>query len=336
LDTALDVYRSGRFDLLFPTQEQVAVLSWAKNRLGPSGVSTVVPPFVALAEVQDKLAAAAALRRLAIPQPESATGAEQWHRFPAFVKDPIGTASGGVRRVSSRSELLQAAEGRRVLVQAEAKGPLVMCQSVFDQGSLVAFHASERIAEGASGGASHKRSVSLPDVRHFFEVLGSDLQWHGALSADVILSNVGPLFIDINPRLVEPQNAYLSGVDLVGAMLELATGDSPTPQPEGQTGIATHQLLLAVLGAAQRGGDRRAILTELFDAARRINDYRDSTEELTPAAGDHATLIPLGLAATATLAEPKSWRWFASGSVSNYALRAEGWQQIITAQYSSW
>ncbi len=120
--------------------------------------------------------------------------------------------------VSSRSELLQVAGGRTVLVQAEAKGPLVMCQSAFDQGSLVAFHANERIAEGASRGASHKRGISLPDVRHFFEVLGSDLQWHGALSADVVLSEDGPLFIDINPRLVEPQNAYLSGVDLVGAM----------------------------------------------------------------------------------------------------------------------
>jgi len=54
--------------------------------------------------------------------------------------------------VSSRSELQQVAGGRTVLVQAEAKGPLVMCQSAFDQGSLVAFHANERIAEGASRG----------------------------------------------------------------------------------------------------------------------------------------------------------------------------------------
>jgi len=331
LDAALDVYRSGRFDVLFPTQEQVAVLSWAKDRLSALGVSTVVPSLAALGEVQDKVSAAATLRRLGLPQPMSATGAEKWDSFPAFVKEPIGTGSGGVRRVSSGSELQQAAGGRTVLVQAEAKGPLVMCQSVFDQGSLVAFHANERIAEGASGGASHKRSVSLPDVRRFFAVLGLDLQWHGALSADVILSDDGPVFIDINPRLVEPQNAYLSGVDLVDAMLELATGGSPTPQPDGQAGVATHQLLIAVLGAAQHGSGRRAILTELADGVRRIKDYRGSTEELTPTAGDHRTFIPLAVAATATLAEPRSWRWLASGSVSNYALSAEGWQQIVTA-----
>ena len=48
LDAALDVYRSGRFDVLLPTQEQVAVLSWAKDRLDAAGVATVVPPFEAL------------------------------------------------------------------------------------------------------------------------------------------------------------------------------------------------------------------------------------------------------------------------------------------------
>jgi hypothetical protein len=65
------------------------------------------------------------------------------------------------------------------------------CQSVFDHGSLIAFHANERTVEGAGGGASHKRSTSVPEVRHFFEVLGSDLRWHGAPSADVILDNGG-------------------------------------------------------------------------------------------------------------------------------------------------
>ena len=69
LDAALDVYRFGRFDILFPTQEQVAVLSWAKSRLEKSGVGTAIPSFIALAAVQDKISASATLRRLGIPQP---------------------------------------------------------------------------------------------------------------------------------------------------------------------------------------------------------------------------------------------------------------------------
>lgn len=331
LGAALEIYRSGPFDVLFPTQEQVAVLSRAKVQLEAAGVHTAVPPFAAVFAVQDKISASATLRRLGIPQPETATTAEGWDRFPAFVKDPIGTASGGVRRVNSRVELERAAAAGTVLVQAAAVGPLLMCQSVFDHGSLVAFHANERIAEGVGGGASRKLGVSVPDVRHFFEVLGSDLEWHGALSADVILSEDGPLFIDVNPRLVEPQNAYVSGVDLVGSMLELATGGHPAPLVEGKPDVATHQLLLAVLGAAQHGRGRRGVLTELLHAARKTHDYRGSTEELTPLAGDLRTVIPVAMATALTLLRPASWSWFASGSVSNYALSAQGWQQVLEA-----
>ncbi|HUI04634.1 MAG TPA: SAM-dependent methyltransferase [Acidimicrobiales bacterium] len=331
LDAALEVYRSGPFDVLLPTQEQVAVLSWAKDRLEAGGVHSAVPPFAAVAAVQDKVSASATLRRLGLPQPETAATAEGWDRFPAYVKDPIGTASGGVRKVGSRLELERAAGARAVLVQAAVEGPLLMCQSVFDHGSLVAFHANERTAEGAGGGASHKRGVSVPEVRRFFEVLGADLRWHGALSADVIVGDAGPLFIDVNPRLVEPQNAYASGVDLVGAMLVLATGGHPAPQTDGSAGVATHQLMLAVLGAAQHGRGRRGVVAELLHAARGTHDYRGSTEELTPLGGDPGTLLPLAAACAAMVVRPASWSWFASGSVSNYALSPEGWRQILEA-----
>jgi len=64
----------------------------------------------------------------------------------------------------------------------------------------------------------------------------------------------GPLFIDINPRLVEPANAWLAGVDLVGALVDVATGGPARHATDGREGVATHQLLLAVLGAAQGRG----------------------------------------------------------------------------------
>lgn len=329
LEAALTVHRSFRFDVLFPTQEQVAVLSWAKSRLEASGVRTAVPPFTSLVAVQDKISASATLRRLGIPQPQTAAEVEGWDRFPAFVKDAIGTASGGVRRVAGPEELRRSAAGRSVLVQAAVAGPLFMCQSVFDHGSLVAFHANQRTAEGASGGASHKLSSSRPDARRWLEVLGEELDWHGALSADLILGDDGPVFIDVNPRLVEPQNAFFSGVDLVRAMMELATDGHPARQPDGRAGIATHQLLLAVLGAAQHGRGRRGILGELVHAWRRTDDYRASREELTPLAHDLKTLVPIAMAGAATLAAPRSWKWFASGSVSNYALGDEGWRRLL-------
>jgi biotin carboxylase len=331
LDAALAVYRAGCFDVLLPTQEQVAVLSLAASQLAGAGVATAVPPFGALAAVQDKISACATLSRLGIPQPAAATETAQWARFPAFVKHPIGTASAAVRRVTTPDELHQAAACGPVLVQAAADGPLAMCQAVFDHGRLVAFHACQRTGEGASGGASHKLSITLPQARHWLGTLGADLGWHGALSADVILAAGGPVVIDVNPRLVEPQNAWASGVDLIGPMLDLARGSHPAAQPDSRPGVATHQLLLAVLGAAQHGWGRRGVASELAHAWRRSGAYRDSTEELTPIAGDRKALLPLTAAAAATLTAPRTWSWFATGSVANYALTPQGWQQIKRA-----
>ena len=236
-----------------------------------------------------------------------------------------------MRRIADREELARAATGRNVLVQVAVPGPLAMCQSVFDAGSLVAFHANHRTGEGASGGASHKRSVALPEVRRCFEVLGRDLHWHGALSADVILGDDGPVFIDVNPRLVEPQNAYLCGIDLVGVMLELAIGAHPPAQPAGKTGVATHQLLLAVLGAAQHGRGRRGVIAELVDAVTRSREYSGSSEELNPVAHDLRSVVPVAMAAAATTLAPRSWSWFAAGSVANYALSEQGWHDILHA-----
>ena len=74
---------------------------------------------------------------------------------------------------------------------------------------------------------------------------------------------------------------------------------------------------------------RFGVLAELLHAARNTADYRGSTEELTPLAGDLRTVVPLAMAAAATLLRPTSWSRFASGSVSGYALSAQGWQQIL-------
>ena len=342
LDAALEHYRTGRFDVLFPTQEQVAVLARSSERLHREGVATAVPTFESLVRVQDKVTARATLLEVGVPQPESAVVSSaadlgDWDRFPVFVKLPIGTASFGVERVEDATGLRRLgrtwdqggwfADGG-VVLQVPVDGPLLMVQSVFDHGAMVASHANLRVREGAQGGASHKRSVDLPDVRGHVEALGAHLAWHGALSMDAILGADGPVVIDVNPRLVEPANARRAGVDLTGALLDLATGRSPAVQPPGRPGVATHQGLLAVLGAARRDRPRRAVLSEVAAMAGHRGDYRDSAEELTPLAHDWRSGIPGALATTATLVHPPSWRWFASNATANYALSPEGWRLL--------
>ena len=205
-----------------------------------------------------------------------------------------------------------------------------MLQAVFDRGRLVAFHANLRMREGVRGGASHKRSLVQPDARTALETLGRELSWHGALSADAILTVDGPVIIDVNPRLVEPGNAWRSGVDLVEAMIDTAFGRAQAPQPTGRPNVKTHQLLLAILGAAQQQRGRRGILDELLGAARHAGDYADSTEELTPIAHDWRAALPAAAAAAATLFKPTTWEWFSSGSVANYAISPAGWRSICS------
>jgi hypothetical protein len=216
-----------------------------------------------------------------------------------------------------------------VLVQSPAEGRFVMAQAVFDNGRLIAAHTCLRVREGARGGASHKRSISLPEVREQLSRLGGALAWHGALSADVVLTDAGPSYIDINPRLVEPGNAWQAGVDLVGAFLNVATGRGARIQPSGAPDVATHQLLLAVLGMAQHRRARRAILKELTSAFAHRGVYRGSTEELTPLSHDWRAATPGLIAAAAMLARPATSRCFAGGAVANYALTPAAWDQIL-------
>ena len=166
-------------------------------------------------------------------------------RLPVFVKVPIGTATTGVRYIAEPTELAAIASAWEaaglfgdggILVQSPVAGQLAMIQAVFCDGALVASHANLRVQEGASGGASHKRSIDLPAAREHLAVLAKRLGWHGALSADAILTGDGPVYIDINPRLVEPGNAWRSGVDLVAALLEVARASRQQSSPRGRPG----------------------------------------------------------------------------------------------------
>jgi glutathione synthase/RimK-type ligase-like ATP-grasp enzyme len=339
LDAALAVYRDHAYDALLPTQEQAAVLSWAASRVHAAGVVTAVPPFTALAAVQDKVRATGTLAALGLPQPRTVVvdgraALATWARFPVWVKAAVGTATSGVWLVpdaTTRDRIVdELPADSPLVVQDPAPGPLVMVQAVAAGGRLVAFHAAERRREGARGGASHKVGVLLPAVRRDMATLVEALDWHGALSADVIMTPDGHRFIDVNPRLVEPVNGFRSGVDLVGALLAVAC-NQPVASPGGRAGVATHQLLLAVLGAAGRRGRRRDVVAELAAAARRRGAYRGSTEELTPLAGDLRAAVPVALAAAVALARPGAAAWLTRGGVGAYALSAAGWEALVGA-----
>jgi glutathione synthase/RimK-type ligase-like ATP-grasp enzyme len=341
-DRLLDVAARSHIDVIFPTQEQVTVLSHQLPRLRRAGLVTAVPPFASLERVQDKLSALRTLARLEVPQPRTVvvqdpSEAADWNSFPAYVKAPVGTGSTGVRRVTDAAGLAEAvrhfvAAGARadggVLVQEALAGTFVMAQCVFDTGSLVAFHANERVQEGADGSAAAKASIDAPGLRGELARLGQALDWHGALSVDAIVVDARAYVIDVNPRLVEPGNALAAGTDMVSALLAVAMGTPTVASPPSRAGVRTHQFLMALLGAAQRTGRRRCVLAEIVRRLRRRGVYANSTEELLPWKGDRRTVILPVAAALATLIQPSRWRAFTEGAVSRYALTAQGWRQL--------
>jgi predicted ATP-grasp superfamily ATP-dependent carboligase len=325
-------------DLLFPTQEQVTVLSARQKHLR---VATIVPPFASLARVQDKISAFRALKVIGAPQPQtfvisSADDLRDVATYPIFVKRPVSTASSGVRRAANAQELAAAARefglGQSELIaQSKASGPLAMVQAVADRGRLVAHHACLRLREGVGGGASLKESIALPGLPDMLARLVAALDWHGALSMDLIVADGGPVIIDVNPRLVEPANALAAGVDLVAAMLDVAADAPAQERSSGSAGVRTRQTLLAILGAAEQHGARGAVLREAFDAIFARGDYAGSVEELTPVAGDPVAAVPVVAALVASLIHPPLWRKFHAGAVGPYAVTPEAWDEILAA-----
>jgi ATP-grasp domain len=325
-------------DLLFPTQEQVTVLSARRKHLR---VATIVPPFASLARVQDKISAFRTLKAIGAPQPRtfvisSADDLRDVATYPMFIKRPVSTASSGVRRATNAQELAAAARefglGQSELIaQSQASGPLAMAQAVANRGRLVAHHACLRLREGVGGGASLKESIALPGLADMLARLVAALDWHGALSMDLIVADGGPVIIDVNPRLVEPANALAAGVDLVAAMIHIAGGAPTQDRSSGSAGVRTRQTLLAILGAAEQHGARGAVLREAFDAIFARGDYAGSVEELTPVAGDPVAAVPVVAALVASLIHPPLWRKFHAGAVGPYAVTPEAWDEILAA-----
>ena len=232
-----------------------------------------------------------------IPQPKTEIigSADQFaaeRPFPFFVKAAFGTASAGVWRVGDARQrdalLLQLqalnafAEG--LLVQAAIVGSLERTQAVFDHGRLVACHIYRQMVEGPGGGDVLKISVVRAEVRDTVARIGHALAWHGALSFDYIRDDATgtPHFIDANPRMVEPMNAWLSGVDLPGALLQISLGETAPTQPEGREGVLTRLGLMGLLDAARQRHRRRDVLREIGLLATASGRYRGSREELVP------------------------------------------------------
>ena len=337
LKTVIETVETGKIDALLPVHEQAYLFAAARQRL-PSQLGVALAEFEAFEQVQSKAGLAELLTRLEVPQPrtELVRSADEFaadRAYPFFVKAAFGTASTGVWRVRDARErdtvLVQLqqhdafAEG--LLVQAAVTGSLERTQAVFDRGRLVASHIYRQVVEGPGGGDVLKISVVGAQVREIVERIGQALKWHGALSFDYIRDDATgtPHFIDANPRLVEPMNAWLSGVDLPGALLQVSLGETAPTQAPGREGVVTRLGLMGLLDAARQRHCRRDVLREIGLLAFGSGRYRGSREELVPLLTDPWCAIPLGVVVTRLLRNPAAAARFSDTTVAAYSLTPE-------------
>jgi len=334
-----------KYDVLFPTHEQAFLFSRMRDRIPPS-VGLALADFDSFLAVQGKAAFVRTLERLAIPQPESRIIRSEpelrtEHRFPFLLKLDYSTASTGTWRIDSPTSLARKVEElkarglfdgeREWVVQRPAAGPVERVQTVFDRGRLVGMHGHRQILESVGAGDIVKRSIDCSSVRPHVVRLGQHLQWHGALSFDYILEDRIPRFIDANPRLVEPVNALLSGVNLAEALVKISCGEALEMLPDSRSGVQTHMLLMGLLTAAGRRKSRIDVLRELGRAMTGRGPYKQSREELLPLRLDPPAVLPLAYALARLLVNPRSARTLSAGTVAAYSLNPESARQVAAA-----
>ena len=344
LSFILDRISGGRFDVLLPIHEQGLLFAKVRKRIA-SHVAVALPSFESYARAHSKIGFSQLASELELPQPTArfVASAEELLRiecFPYVLKAAVGTASRATWVIGKREDLQSAVSDLQrsgafadpVLVQELAPGHIEHAQAIFCQGMLIAFHGYRQTSRGAGGGDATKLSIFRPIVRSHMARLGEHLRWHGALSIDYVLRPPDgiPLYIDCNPRLVEPMSAFIAGLDLTDLLVRVSRGERVSGAAGGRQGVRTHSAIQVLLGCAIREQRRSSLLRECWLLLTKRGAYRESREELTPVRWDWLSAIPFIVTLLCLLTRPAAANYLARKGWGSHLLNPESIRKIRT------
>ncbi|MFL0197980.1 hypothetical protein ACJDU8_20795 [Clostridium sp. WILCCON 0269] len=332
----LNLISKKKYDVLLPIHEQAFLFS-KKHKAISKYVNIAISDFDSFELMQSKTEFMKLLKKLNIPYPNSLfikTREElrALTQYPYYLKLAYGTAGHGTWRVENNSEmdivikeldnsgyLLDDSE---ILVQKAVDGNLCVVQSVFNNGELIGAHCYQLCAEGVGGSASARIGVNHLDVIKDLKVLGKYLNWHGCLMLDYIYDKKTrtPYYIEANPRTGETMNATLSGFNLVEILTKLSLGQSFYEYKKSSFGVKTHSLMATLLGIASRNGNRRKLISEIIKAILKVDNYRNSYEDLTNIKDDFLSVIPLFVIILKLLINPHSATVVSGNTINNYSI----------------
>jgi predicted ATP-grasp superfamily ATP-dependent carboligase len=329
-----------RYDVLFPANEQAFLFSWAKDYLTPL-VGVAVSDFSDFKRLQTKSAFIHFLDENKLPHPRTRF-VKTWDEIkeaviffgkPCYLKTDYGTASTGLWYIRTDQDLNSAKDildqkrmlGRQLefIVQEASQGNFEQLHSIFDHGTLLALHCTRRLQEGLGGGASVKVGVNRPIVRQNVENIGKTLKWHGSLSIDYFYNELDgkAYYIDANPRITEPMNAVVNGINLAEMQVKLSLGES-IQIPNDQIFNKSHSAIQILLAAASRRYSRFDVLKELYLVITKKGIYENSQEGMTPVTKDFPSVVPLVAILLQLLYDPRSGQRLAQKTIANYSLGA--------------
>jgi predicted ATP-grasp superfamily ATP-dependent carboligase len=328
--------RDRQYDVVLPTHEQNYLLSRFRDAID-TRMPIAVPEFWALEQLQNKASFTRLLTTLGLPQPETAIVrsrnelSRRW-QYPFYLKLPHSTGGGGVFFVESADSLVRWMDelvkrklfenGGQILVQQPARGVLSTVQAVFDRGQLIGVHSFEARRLGVGGMSTARVSADHPLVRKHVARIGGHLNWHGAFFIDYFYDRASgrPEYIEANPRIGEPVNAMLSGINLPELVVRISLGESPTPAALGRAGVRTHNLLMVLMSAAHEGESRKALLREIRQCIGSRGLYENSQDELIRPHEDRLSRLPRFWTVLQLLTYPKIARRIVAKTIANYAL----------------
>ncbi len=338
LECIQELLERNHYDVLLPVHEQAFLFARMQGQLRRKA-GLALPEFKSFSQLQSKAAFARLLDDLGLPHPKtqfihSKSELMRVDSFPCYVKMPYGTAGSDVWRINNVTELRAVAEKlvnrgaldeqMEILVQAVAPGILSQAQAVFEQGRLIAVHSTSEWVIGVGGSQSARLSVDHPIVRQHLELLGRHLNWHGAMALDYLYdpANAQPAYIEANPRLVEPMNAVLSGVNLADIVVRLSLGESFADKPvrQGHFDIQSHSMMAILLGLAASGGRRIDLVRTMAQVVFKRQAFANSKEDLTLVEQDLPSIIPLTFVVLQLLASPAKARRIADKAIADYSL----------------
>jgi hypothetical protein len=164
--------------------------------------------------------------------------------------------------------------------------------------------------------------VNRPVVRQHFEKIGHYLAWHGSLSIDYFWDGQTeqPSYIDANPRITEPMNTVVNGINLADLQVQLSLGREISPLPAVQSALKSHSTIQALLGAAGRRYSRLDVLREIYRVTCKRGIYKDSREGMTPILQDMPSILTLAVVFTSLLLRPRNVERLVTKTIAYYSL----------------